>query len=53
NLHMMGVKKLNIDKLREVAAASCAEGETIYNMPFEVTTESVLSAILTANELGK
>ena len=53
NLHMMGVKELNMDKLREVAEASCAEGETIYNMPFEVTTESVLSAILTANELGK
>jgi glycerol dehydrogenase len=26
NLHMMGVKELNIDKLREVAAASCAQG---------------------------
>ena len=52
NLHMMGVKELNIDKLREVAAASCAEGETIHNMPFEVTTESVLSAILTAHKLG-
>ncbi|WP_372880493.1 glycerol dehydrogenase [Psychromonas sp.] len=53
NLHMMGVKELNIDKLREVAAASCAEGETIHNMPFEVTTESVLSAILTAHKLGQ
>lgn len=53
NLYMMGVKELNIDKLREVAAASCAEGETIHNMPFEVTTESVLSAILTAHKLGQ
>jgi glycerol dehydrogenase len=53
NLHMMGVKELNMDKLLEVAAASCAEGETIHNMPFEVTAESVLSAILTAHELGK
>ena len=53
NLHMMGVKELNMDKLREVAAASCAEGETIHNMPFEVTTESVLSAILTAHKLGQ
>lgn len=53
NLYMMGVKELNMDKLREVAAASCAEGETIHNMPFEVTTESVLSAILTAHKLGQ
>ena len=53
NLHMMGVKELNMDKLREVAAASCAEGETIHNMPFKVTTESVLSAILTAHKLGQ
>lgn len=53
NLHMMGVKELDIDKLREVAEASCAEGETIHNMPFEVTAESVLSAILTAHKLGQ
>jgi len=53
NLHMMGVKELNMDKLLEVAAASCAEGETIHNMPFEVTAESVLSAILTAHKLGQ
>ena len=53
NLHMMGVKELNIDKLREVAAASCAEGETIHNMPFVVTADSVLSAILTAHKLGQ
>ena len=53
NLHMMGVKELNIDKLREVAEASCAEGETIHNMPFAVTAESVLSAILTAHKLGQ
>ena len=53
NLHMMGVKELNMDTLLEVAAASCAEGETIHNMPFEVTAESVLSAILTAHKLGQ
>lgn len=53
NLHMMGVKKLNMEKLMEVATASCAEGETIHNMPFKVTPESVLSAILTAHKLGQ
>jgi len=52
NLHDMGVKELSIDALREVAEASCAEGETIHNMPFEVTPELVLSALLTAHKLG-
>lgn len=37
----------------EVAKLSCREGETIYNMPFEVTPEDVYSAILTADALGR
>lgn len=52
NLHSMGVKELNYEKLMEVAEASCAEGETIHNMPFPVTAKSVFSAILTAHTLG-
>ncbi|WP_117232776.1 glycerol dehydrogenase [Vibrio maerlii] len=52
NLKEMGVSEINRDKLLEVAEASCAEGETIHNMPFVVTPELVLSAMLTANELG-
>ena len=52
NLHDMGVKELNREKLMEVAEASCAEGETIHNMPFEVTPTAVLSAILVAHNLG-
>lgn len=52
NLHQMGVKELNNEKLMEVAEASCAEGETIHNMPFPVTAQSVYAAILTAHKLG-
>jgi len=52
NLHDMGVKELNNDKLMEVAKASCSEGETIHNMPFPVTAKSVFAAILTAHTLG-
>lgn len=52
NLKQMGVTQVNRDDLMEVAKASCAEGETIHNMPFEVTPELVLAALLTANELG-
>lgn len=52
NLHDMGVKEINREKLMEVAEAACAEGETIHNMPFEVTPTKVLSAILIAHDLG-
>ncbi|MGF1751059.1 glycerol dehydrogenase [Vibrio cionasavignyae] len=53
NLHDMGVKEVNKQKLMEVAEASCAAGETIHNMPFEVTANSVYAALLTAHTLGK
>ncbi|KII77334.1 glycerol dehydrogenase [Vibrio renipiscarius] len=53
NLHAMGVKELDNEKLMEVAKASCAEGETIHNMPFPVTAEKVFAAILTAHQLGQ
>ncbi|PNH87274.1 glycerol 2-dehydrogenase (NAD+) [Vibrio diazotrophicus] len=52
NLTDMGVLHIDKDKLLNVAKAACAEGETIHNMPFKVTSELVLSAILTAHELG-
>lgn len=52
NLHMMGVKELNMAKLQEVAEAACAEGETIHNMPFPVQAKDVLAAIVTAHHLG-
>lgn len=52
NLTDMGVLHIDKDKLLNVAKAACAEGETIHNMPFKVTPELVLSAILTAHELG-
>lgn len=48
----MGVKEVTKEKLMPVAEASCAEGETIHNMPFEVTAEAVLAALLTADKLG-
>ncbi|TCO77949.1 glycerol dehydrogenase [Marinisporobacter balticus] len=52
-LGQMGVKEVKPKEIMEVAKASCAEGETIYNMPFEVTAESVYAAILTADAIGK
>lgn len=49
----MGVKTIDNNKIMEVAALATAEGETIYNMPFEITAEKVYAAILTADSIGK
>ena len=40
------------DTLGPVAAATCAEDETIHNEPFEVTPEMVVSALLAADAIG-
>ncbi len=44
--------QVTLDQIREVAKASTAEGETIHNMPFNVTADDVYAAILTADKLG-
>ncbi|PVZ85116.1 glycerol dehydrogenase [Serratia sp. S1B] len=51
-LAQMGVKGELKEKISKVAEASCAKGETIHNMPFSVTPDMVLAAILTADKLG-
>ncbi len=48
----LGVQKIKEDDIRKVAALACAPGETIYNMPFEITEEMVYAAILTADKIG-
>lgn len=52
-LSELNIKEISKDKLMEAAKLSCAEGETIHNMPFEVTPEDVYAAILTADALGR
>lgn len=37
----------------EVAKAATSKEDTAHNMPFEVTSEDVYAAILTANRLGQ
>ncbi len=49
----MGVTADIENSIMAVAKASCAEGETIHNMPFPVTPEQVYAAILTADLLGQ
>ncbi len=49
----LGITDNSQEKLMPVAIASCAEGETIHNMPFPVTPEMVYAAILAADKLGQ
>ena len=45
--------ELCFDTLMEVAKAACAEGDTLHNMPFTVTPESVFAAIKAADAYGR
>lgn len=49
----LGCEEVTEEKIMAVAEASTAEGETIYNMPCEVTAESVYAAIMAADALGR
>ncbi|NFN86012.1 glycerol dehydrogenase [Clostridium sporogenes] len=51
-LEDMGIKEINKEDIIRVAKATCAEGETIFNMPFKVTYDDVYAAILTADNLA-
>ena len=48
----LGVKDVTPEKVMKVAVGSTAEGETIHNMPFEVSAQMVYSAIYAADKLG-
>ncbi len=49
----LGIENVTDEDLMKVATASCAEGETIYNMPFEVTPASVFAAMKVADSLSR
>lgn len=49
----IGIMDITEEKIRKVAAAACAEDETIHNMPFKVTPDDVYAAILAADRLGR
>ncbi|EUM08115.1 hypothetical protein L465_03647 [Enterobacter sp. BIDMC 29] len=52
-LEQLGVTENVQEKMRLVADKSCSEGETIFNMPFNITTENVYGALLIADQLGR
>lgn len=41
------------EKIMAVAELSCADNETIYNMPFEVDSDQVFAAIMAADRMGR
>ncbi len=52
-LAQMGIDEVIPEEIMAVAKGATAPGETIYNMPFQVTAETVYAAILTADVLGR
>lgn len=48
----LGVKSVTREKIMAVAQAASAPGETIHNMPFPVTADSVYAAIMAADAIG-
>ena len=52
-LEELGAGNVTDEQLMEVAKAACAEGDTLHNMPFTVTPESVFAAIKAADAYGR
>lgn len=52
-LEDMGIAEIKEEEIRNVAKASCVDGEGMHNMPFKVTEEDVYAAILSADSLGR
>ena len=49
----MGIKKVDKEKLMEAATLASAEGDTLRNMPLEVTPEKVCAAMIAADAIGR
>jgi len=52
SLKELGITAAVGEKVMATAEASCAEGETIYNMPSAVTPQDVYVAIMVADKIG-
>ena len=49
----LGITDTSKEHLMPVAEAACAEGDTMGNMPMEVTPEMVYNAMLAADAYGR
>ncbi|MGI5960071.1 MAG: glycerol dehydrogenase [Massiliimalia sp.] len=52
-LKELGIEHPDPEKMMEVAKAACAENDTLHNMPFEVTPETVYAAMMAADAYGR
>lgn len=52
-LKELGVTEVTDEKIMAVATAACAPNDTLHNMPFEVTPETVAAAIKAADAYGR
>ena len=52
-LGQLGIQDVTMDKVMAVAEAACAPTDTLHNMPFPVTPQSVAAAILAADRYGR
>ena len=52
-LQDIGVAEVTREKVMRVAESACAPGDTMGNMPFDVTPEMVCEAILGADAIGR
>lgn len=51
-LKELGIEEVTDEKIMAVAKAACAENDTLHNMPFGVTPETVCAAIKAADAYG-
>lgn len=47
------IEPIDIEQLKKAATMSCVPGATMHNMLFEVTSDDVLGALLTADAFGQ
>jgi glycerol dehydrogenase len=52
-LEELGIKEVKPEQIMEVATLAAAEGDTLGNMPFDVTPEDVYAAIMGADAIGR
>lgn len=52
-LEELGIKEVTEEKLMAVAKSACSENDTLHNLPFLVTPETVCAAIKAADAYGR
>ena len=52
-LKELGIQNVEPEKIMAVAEAACGANDTLHNMPFEVTPETVFAAIMAADAFGR